>query len=98
MAARRVVRFRIDFADHSSVGLGKICLLEAIRDAGSLSQVCRRTRAQGNLAVIMLPARVSEIESVVALQMGADHCLTEPFGSHELVARIGALLRSREPA
>jgi molybdate transport system regulatory protein len=33
-----VVRFRIDFAEHSSVGPGKICLLEAIRDAGSLLQ------------------------------------------------------------
>ena len=36
-----VVRFRIDFAEHSSVGPGKICLLEAIRDAGSLSQGAR---------------------------------------------------------
>jgi molybdate transport system regulatory protein len=33
-----VVRFRIDFAEHSSVGPGKIYLLEAIRDAGSLLQ------------------------------------------------------------
>jgi molybdate transport system regulatory protein len=33
-----VVRFRIDFSEHSSVGPGKISLLEAIRDAGSLSQ------------------------------------------------------------
>src|ERR1700683_1028781 len=39
--ATPVVRFRIDFADHSSVGPGKICLLEAIRDAGSLSQGAR---------------------------------------------------------
>jgi molybdate transport system regulatory protein len=36
-----VVRFRIDFAEHSSVGPGKISLLEAIRDAGSLSQAAR---------------------------------------------------------
>jgi len=35
--AAPVVRFRIDFAEHSSVGPGKICLLEAIRDSGSLS-------------------------------------------------------------
>jgi molybdate transport system regulatory protein len=36
-----VVRFRIDFARHSSVGPGKISLLEAIRDCGSLSQGAR---------------------------------------------------------
>jgi molybdate transport system regulatory protein len=40
--AAPVVRFRIDFAEHSSVGPGKICLLEAIRDSGSLSQGARK--------------------------------------------------------
>src|SRR6202453_968424 len=36
-----VVRFRIDFTEHSSVGPGKIGLLEVIRDSGSLSQGAR---------------------------------------------------------
>ena len=36
-----VVRFRIDFAKDSSLGPGKIRLLEAIRDSGSLSQGAR---------------------------------------------------------
>jgi molybdate transport system regulatory protein len=36
-----IVRFRIDFAEHSSIGPGKIRLLEAIRDSGSLSQGAR---------------------------------------------------------
>lgn len=35
------VRFRIDFAEHSSLGPGKILLLEAIRESGSLSQGAR---------------------------------------------------------
>ena len=39
--AALVVRFRIDFAQHSSLGPGKIQLLEAIRDCGSLSQGAR---------------------------------------------------------
>jgi molybdate transport system regulatory protein len=39
--ATPVVRFRIDFAEHSSIGPGKIGLLEAIRDSGSLSQGAR---------------------------------------------------------
>jgi molybdate transport system regulatory protein len=39
--ASPVVRFRIDFDEHSSVGPGKISLLEAIRDAHSLSQAAR---------------------------------------------------------
>jgi molybdate transport system regulatory protein len=36
-----VIRFRIDFAANSWVGPGKIELLEAIRDHGSLSQAAR---------------------------------------------------------
>jgi molybdate transport system regulatory protein len=37
-----VVRFRIDFTEHSSIGPGKIGLLEAIREAGSLSEGARQ--------------------------------------------------------
>lgn len=36
-----VIRFRIDFAENSYVGPGKIDLLEAIKDSGSLSQAAR---------------------------------------------------------
>ena len=39
--AAPVVRFRIDFTKNSSLGPGKILLLEAIRDSGSLSQGAR---------------------------------------------------------
>jgi molybdate transport system regulatory protein len=39
--AAPVVRFRIDFAEHSSLGPGKVRLLEAIRDSGSLSPAAR---------------------------------------------------------
>jgi molybdate transport system regulatory protein len=40
--AALVVRFRIDFAKNSSLGPGKIHLLEAIRDSGSLSRAARK--------------------------------------------------------
>jgi len=39
--AAPVVRFRIDFSEHSCLGPGKISLLEAIRDTGSLSEGAR---------------------------------------------------------
>ena len=39
--AAAVVRFRIDFAEHTGVGPGKIGLLEASRDFGSLAQGAR---------------------------------------------------------
>ncbi len=55
--------------------------------------LCRRVRSSGNLPVIMLTARGGEIDRVVGLEMGADDYLAKPFSSHELIARIRALLR-----
>jgi two-component system, OmpR family, response regulator len=55
--------------------------------------LCRRVRGENNMPVIMLTARGSEIERVVGLEMGADDYLTKPFSTHELLARIRAILR-----
>jgi two-component system, OmpR family, response regulator len=55
--------------------------------------LCRRIRAASDVPIIMLTARGSEIDRVVGLEMGADDYLTKPFSTHELLARIRALLR-----
>jgi two-component system OmpR family response regulator len=55
--------------------------------------LCRRIRAASDVPIIMLTARVTEIDRVVGLEMGADDYLTKPFSTHELLARIRALLR-----
>ena len=55
--------------------------------------VCRRIRAASTLPIIMLTARGSEVDRVVGLEMGADDYLTKPFSTHELLARIRAVLR-----
>ena len=55
--------------------------------------VCRRLRANGTIPIIMLTAKGSELERVVGLEMGADDYLAKPFGIHELLARVRAVLR-----
>jgi two-component system OmpR family response regulator len=55
--------------------------------------LCRRVRAASHVPIIMLTARASEVDRVVGLEIGADDYLTKPFGTHELLARIRALLR-----
>jgi two-component system, OmpR family, response regulator len=55
--------------------------------------LCRRVRAQSTLPIIMLTARGSETERIVGLEMGADDYLPKPFSTHELLARLRALLR-----
>ena len=57
------------------------------------TEVCRQLRAAGNVPVIMVSARDSEIDKVVGLELGADDYVTKPFSHRELVARIRAVLR-----
>ena len=45
----------------------------------------------------MLTARDGESDKVLGLESGADDYLTKPFGVRELMARIGALMRRRQP-
>ena len=43
--------------------------------------------------IILLTAKLDEMDKVVGLELGADDYITKPFGMHELVARIRAVLR-----
>ena len=56
-------------------------------------EVCRQLRSRGNVGIVMVTARDSEVDKVVGLELGADDYLTKPFSHRELVARIRAVLR-----
>lgn len=53
----------------------------------------RRHRQERNTPVIMLTARVEDVDKIAGLEMGADDYLTKPFSPRELVARVRAVLR-----
>ncbi len=55
--------------------------------------ICRELRQTSNLPVIMLTARVEEIDRLLGLELGADDYVCKPFSPRELVARVKALLR-----
>jgi two-component system, OmpR family, response regulator len=55
--------------------------------------ICRRLRARDSLPILILTAKSEEIDKVVGLEIGADDYLVKPFGPHELLARVRALLR-----
>lgn len=56
--------------------------------------VCRELRRKGfTVPIIMVTGRVTEVDRVVGLEIGADDYLTKPFGQRELVARIRVHLR-----
>src|SRR5687767_1647362 len=49
-------------------------------------EVCRRIRAESTVPIIMLTARVDELDRVVGLEVGADDYVTKPFSMRELLA------------
>ncbi|MGD8837609.1 MAG: response regulator transcription factor [Desulfobacteraceae bacterium] len=56
-------------------------------------EVCKEIRKFSTVPVIMLSARTDTIDRVMGLNLGADDYITKPFESHELIARIKAVLR-----
>ncbi|MGC8863879.1 MAG: response regulator transcription factor, partial [Armatimonadota bacterium] len=53
--------------------------------------VCKEIRKVSNVPLIMLSARVDEVDRVLGLEIGADDYVTKPFSPRELLARVKAV-------
>lgn len=56
-------------------------------------EICKRIRRDYNYPVIMLTAKIAEVDRITGLTLGADDYVTKPFLPLELVARVKAQLR-----
>ena len=70
-----------------------ILLLDLMLPKLSGIDVCRAIRARSQVPIIMVTAKGTEIDTVVALEVGADDYVTKPYRLRELVARMRAVLR-----
>jgi two-component system, OmpR family, response regulator RegX3 len=70
-----------------------LVLLDVMLPKMSGLDVCRALRKKSNVPIIMVTARAGEIDTVVALEVGADDYVTKPYRLRELVARMRAVLR-----
>src|SRR6476659_2879062 len=64
-------------------------------DGVTVCRAVRRESMNGDVPILMLPARREESDKVLGLESGADDYLTKPFGIREFIARVRALLRRR---
>jgi len=55
--------------------------------------VCREIRTFSNVPILMITARVEEIDRLLGLELGADDYICKPFSPREVVARVKAVLR-----
>jgi two-component system, OmpR family, response regulator BaeR len=56
-------------------------------------EICRELRTFSDVPIIIVTARVEEIDRLLGLELGADDYVCKPFSPRELVARVRAILR-----
>src|SRR5215510_11508296 len=56
-------------------------------------EICRELRTFSDVPIVMVTARVEEIDRLIGLDLGADDYVCKPFSARELVARVKAILR-----
>lgn len=61
-------------------------------------EICRTIRKASEVPILMLTARIEEIDRVAGLAMGADDYVVKPFSIRELVERVKAILRRTRAA
>ena len=71
-----------------------LILLDLMLPGKSGLDVCKALRASGTpVSIIMVTARVDEIDRLLGLELGADDYICKPFSPREVVARVKAVLR-----
>jgi two-component system, OmpR family, alkaline phosphatase synthesis response regulator PhoP len=71
-----------------------VVLLDVMLPKLSGFDICRLLRKQGlTMPIIMLTAKIQEIDKIMGLELGADDYVTKPFSVAEVVARVNAALR-----
>jgi two-component system response regulator BaeR len=55
--------------------------------------ICRELRSFSHVPVIMVTAKVEELDRLLGLEIGADDYICKPFSPREVVARVQAMLR-----
>jgi DNA-binding response OmpR family regulator len=60
--------------------------------------LAREMRAKHDVPIIMITAKVGEIDRIIGLELGADDYITKPFNVREVLARVRAVLRRYQPS
>ncbi len=76
----------------------RIVLLDLMLPGKDGLEICKEIRAFSNIPVMMITAKVEEIDRLLGLELGADDYICKPFSPREVVARVKAILRRIEPA
>jgi two-component system response regulator BaeR len=74
-----------------------LVLLDLMLPGKDGMEICREVRAFSAVPIIMITARIEEIDRLLGLEIGADDYICKPFSPREVVARVRAVLRRAAP-
>jgi len=73
--------------------LPALILLDLMLPGKDGLEICKEIRKFSDVPIIMVTARVEEIDRLLGLEFGADDYICKPFSPREVVARVKAVLR-----
>lgn len=59
--------------------------------------ICREIRSFSSVPIIIVTARIEEVDRLLGLELGADDYICKPVSPREMVARVKAVLRRLQP-
>lgn len=71
----------------------RLILLDVMLPGKDGMTACRDIRAFSDVPIVMITARVEEVDRLLGLELGADDYICKPFSPREVVARVKAILR-----
>lgn len=71
----------------------ELMLLDLMLPGTDGMTICKKIRMHSEMPIIMLTAKVEEIDRLLGLEIGADDYICKPFSPREVVARVKAVLR-----
>jgi two-component system response regulator BaeR len=92
---------RVDGSEVQSLittGRFALILLDVMLPGADGFELCRAIRKVSAIPIIMMTARVEEIDRLIGLELGADDYICKPFSPREVVARVKAVLRRHAPS
>ncbi|MCP4755515.1 MAG: response regulator [Proteobacteria bacterium] len=74
-----------------------LILLDVMLPGMDGMEVCKEVRKISTVPIIMVTARVEEVDRLIGLELGADDYICKPFSPREVVARVKSVLRRTQP-
>ncbi|MAL98777.1 MAG: two-component system response regulator BaeR [Alteromonadaceae bacterium] len=86
-------------AIQAAVEAGRVdaILLDLMLPGTSGLEICKAIRKRSQVPILMVTAKVDEVDRLVGLELGADDYICKPFSPREVVARVRAVLRRTQP-